>query len=388
MYTAFLKGENYEYSNRITGGSTCMSAKGVIRGVLAAGLALAGGLKIMEEGYGGCIFEGLHDGRGVVAACAGKTAAEATLGPVEKLDEAATSTVPITVIGEVVMRLNGSAVVDVNNQGFSKFWEGNILGKTDSTLFWNRGNDKPVTVIYNPCFGMTVNGPSPEKSLAVPKNGYNSAPVSTVVADVIPKSPTEVSIKIKTGPMQVCFLRVPNALDEPGGPENLQLFTTDDGTILKTNSNTGAKDAIQAAVATDINEIVKESAAMQACPEQALNNAGLSDEAIKEIVAQATIGGLLKQYANKQANGESSMTTMISNAYTDFITKARPDSITVELGSPDDRIAMYKKKLEATVNKLTDKKIELPGQNVEYTWKEIGIPTQQGCGTGSLQAPN
>ena len=266
------------------------------------------------------------------------------------------------VIGGVVMKLNGKAVVNVNNTGWSKFVDGNIFGKTDSTLYWNRDGTKPVTVIYNPCFGMTVNGPSQEQSLAVPKEGdkSESAPVSNVVAKVISNSPTEVSVKIEPGPMQVCFIRVPNAADEPGGKVNQTLFTNDVGGILRTNSNTGPIEAIEAAVSADINQIVKVSAAMQACPEKALSDAGVSEKEIKDIVARATMGGLLKQYANDKAKAQ-----LISAAYNDYFTGARPNAITVELGQPLQRAAMYQQKLENTVNGLKGKLVKLEEQNAE-----------------------
>ncbi|MBP7857741.1 MAG: hypothetical protein WAW63_00195 [Candidatus Saccharimonadales bacterium] len=361
-----------------------MSAKGFGTGIAVVGLAVGAGI-VFAKGYDfGCAGNKIVNERSLdIASCAGKTVAKGMLSPIEKLDETASSTVPVTVIGEVVMRLNGTAVVDINNQGFSKVWDGNIFAKTDSTLFWNRKNDKPVTVIYNPCFGMTVNGLSEEKSLAEKDSGYNSAPVSTVVADVTPVSPTEVSIKIKPGPMQICSLRVSNADGEPGGKANQELITNDNGGIIKTNMNTGAMDAVEAAVVADINRVVKESAAMQACPEEALNRAGLSQDDIKAVIAQATIGGLLKQYAN-----DKPMTMMISNAFNDYVSNRRPGSVIVELGSPQDRMAMYQKKLEATVGELTGKVVELPEHNVTYSWQQIQTPKLVSCGTGTLRAPN
>ena len=354
-----------------------MGAGKLVAGVTAVGVA-AWGLANPEKVQ--CAIDVFEGGLPAVIRCMelGGAAAEGTIELPTKIREDVKSVVSVQVLGTVAMQLGGGrAVLDVDNNGWTGIIDG-VPGVTDSTWFWNRDGDKTVNVVYNPCFGMkTEKDRQPTEDMK--KKGEYDPPVSDIgyFIDMLPEG--KVAVTIKPGPMQACYMRVPNTVEQ-GGVENNMLWTDQNGSrFLRTNGNpTSIRVPMQVASAW-VNSLVIKAAEVQACPTEAMRNGGMNDSSIQEAVGDAALGAILRKYKNDPA-----MRTAIQTAHDE-------GRYTVELSPDSARQPAAIAALDKMIAELRTKNI-MEGleddsnspYNFEAFIREVKKPQIVSCGTGKI----
>ncbi|QQS19946.1 hypothetical protein IPL85_00570 [Candidatus Saccharibacteria bacterium] len=308
----------------------------------------------------------------------GHTEVTATVQAPVKEREFPVNTIQKHVLGEVAMTLKGEANVRIDNEKWKGFWEG-----PGSNITWNKNNEKVVTARYQVCFGTDL----------ADKGGINGIPPkSTLQTSIVADGLDRVKVKVFTEPIEVCSTRVA-AGEEAGGLANEQLWKNDDGGFFKTNMDTEGKDEIEAVLRTALAALIVDSVNAQACPLEALQNGGMSLQAVEREIAKVALGGLLEIYGSDKVVRDR-ITQAFADQYPEpkqpgQISEEKPirDSFRVHITSDAKRVEKYQAILNARIASMTGTTTKIEGlEDTTIRWSVVANPTKVSCGTGKLMA--